>query len=136
MNDPATKEPIILDAPHQIRGGTYAENGTDEAWLSVTFNYARWYRRDGVFTGHKSPHGFDGIRSIDGMTGAESIPVLKHAISVLESTEDDLSEEEVSEYNDTGVFGYWVPTRANAIRPLYGLLAFAQLHPDGVWDVD
>ncbi len=28
---------------------------------------------------------------------------------------------------------YWQPTAANAIRPLYQLIAFSQLRPDGVW---
>ena len=32
--------------------------------------------------------------------------------------------------------GYWVATRENAIRPLYQLLAMAQMRPDGVWEGD
>ena len=31
---------------------------------------------------------------------------------------------------------YWQPTAANAIRPLYQLIAFAKMRPDGVWDGD
>ena len=31
---------------------------------------------------------------------------------------------------------YWLPTRTNAIRPLYQLLALAQMRPDGVWEGD
>ena len=39
LNDPVTKEPIQLDAPHQMQGGTYAVGGTTEAWLNITWNY-------------------------------------------------------------------------------------------------
>ena len=31
---------------------------------------------------------------------------------------------------------YWEATAANAIRPLYQLLAMARLRPDGIWDGD
>ena len=31
---------------------------------------------------------------------------------------------------------YWAETAGNAIRPLYQLLAFAKLRPDGIWDGD
>lgn len=31
---------------------------------------------------------------------------------------------------------YWEATAANAIRPLYKLIAIAELRPDGVWDGD
>ena len=42
-------------------------------------------------------------------------------------------EYDVSE-GDTG--DYWADTAANAIRPLYKLIAMAQMRPDGVWDGD
>ena len=31
---------------------------------------------------------------------------------------------------------YWDATASNAVKPLYQLLAFAELRPDGVWMVD
>lgn len=31
---------------------------------------------------------------------------------------------------------YWLATAANAIRPLWQLIAFAELRPDGIWDGD
>ena len=110
--DPVTKEVIDLDAPHQIKGGTYAIGGTSEAWLNITYNYAdRFYR---VF-------GEKGIRIIYGMTGAESIPVIKAAMDKLS---DDVSDD------------YWKSTDGNAKKSLAGLLAFAQMRPDGIWDGD
>lgn len=112
LNDPVTKEAIMLDAPHQIRGGIYALGGTQEAYLNITYNYAKHYYR--VF-------GDDGIRSIYGMTGAESIPIIKAAMAQLG---DDVDGD------------YWKSTEGNAKRALAGLLAFAQMRPDGIWDGD
>lgn len=112
LQDPVTHETILFDAPHLIRGGCYAVGETREAWLKITWNYADYYYR--VF-------GEKGIRTIYGMTGAESIPILKAA---MESLSDDASKD------------YWAATEGNAKRALAGLLAFAQLRPDGVWEGD
>ena len=127
--DPVTKKTLVTDTPHQMRGGTYAIGGTDEMWLSVTYNYGRWYRKDYAF-------GENGIRSINGLSGAESIPVLKKAITGLEESKEELPEEEINQCLEQGVSGYWMPTKENAIRPLYQLLAMAQMRPDGVWESD
>lgn len=129
LKDPVTKETLEMDTPHQMKGGTYALGGTTEMWLNITYNYSRWYTRKEAF-------GEEGIRSIYGMSGAKSIPVLTNAITGLESLNEDLTDEEIQTFNEQGVDGYWLPTRENAIRPLYQLLAFAQLRPDGVWDGD
>ena len=133
--DPVTKEVLELDALHQMKGGTHALGGTKEAWLNITYNYSPWYYKSEVF-----PVADDGkskgIRAIYGMTGAESIPVLRNAITVLEHITEDISDDERKEYEKQGVAGYWIPTRINAIRPLYSLLAFAQMRPDGLWEGD
>ena len=110
--DPVTKETLEIENPHQIRGGTYAVGGTTEAWLNITWNYAPFYYE--VF-------GEKGIRTIYGMTGAESIPVIKAA---MEKLGDDVDPD------------YWKATPGNAKRALAGLLALAQLRPDGVWTGD
>lgn len=132
--EPATKETVLLDNPHYMRGGMYAAGGTQEAWLNVTYNYAKWYYAEGVFPtkGGKSK----GIRTIYGMSGAESIPVLKKAIHALESMTEDISGEERARHESQGATGYWMPTRENAIKPLYQLLALAQMRPDGIWEGD
>lgn len=127
--DPVTKETLTMDAPHQMRGGTYAIGGTAEMWLSITYNYATWYYKDYAF-------GENGIRSIYGLSGAESIPVLRKVITGLENSKEELSADEAKECLDQGVSGYWMPTRENAIKPLYQLLAMAQMRPDGVWEGD
>lgn len=112
LRHPVTKETLEMDTPHQMRGGTYAVGGTQEAWLNITYNYAPHFCR---VMGEK------GIRTIYGMTGAESIPVLKEAMAAL---------------NDDVVDDYWQPTEGNAKAALAGLLALAQMRPDGVWDGD
>ena len=66
--DPVTRETLTMDAPHQMRGGTYAIEGTDEMWVNITYNYARWYYKDYAF-------GEKGIRSIYGLSGAERTPM-------------------------------------------------------------
>lgn len=134
LKDPVTKEVLTMDAPCQIKGGTYAVGGTDEMWLKITYNYSRWYYKEGVFPSKDSES--KGIRTIYGMSGAESIPVLKAAISALENSTEEISDEERRECEEQGATGYWMPTRENAIKPLYSLLAFAQMRPDGVWDGD
>lgn len=133
LRDPVTDDVIRAESKHLIAGGTYAIGGTDELWLNVTYNYSRWYYRAGVF-GPAS--GNKGIRTIYNMSGAESIPVLMNAIKALESTDEDISEDERAKYESQGCTGYWLPTRTNAIKPLYQLLAFARLRPDGVWQGD
>lgn len=110
--DPVTHKTIEFEAKHMVAGGTYALGGTSEAWLNITYNYSKHFRR--VF-------GEEGIRTIYGMSGSESIPVLKAAIAKLG---DDVSPD------------YWEATEGNAKKALNGLLAFAQMRPDGIWEGD
>ena len=112
LKNPDTNEPIEFDEPHQLRGGTYCVGGTTEATLNVTYNYAKHYYR---VLGDK------GIRSIYGMTGRESIPVLATAIAALGSDRSD---------------DYWAATEGNAKDALVGLFTLASRLPDGVWDGD
>lgn len=113
--DPVTNKPLKADSTHFIAGGMRAMGGTKELWLNVTYNYGHFYYQPEVF-------GENGIRSIYGKTGAESIPMLEKAISALGDDVDDSD--------------YWHATEGNAKRALYGLLAFAKMRPDGVWDGD
>lgn len=110
--DPITGKVLLLDEVHQMKGGTFALGGTREASLNVTYNYSKHYYR--VF-------GEKGIRTIYGLTGAESVKVLQDAIIKLgDDTDDD----------------YWKPTEGNAKAALYHLLALAIVRPDGIWDGD
>lgn len=109
--DPITNNTLEIDN-RQIKGGIYTIGGSKEAWLNITYNYGKFYYQT---------MGDNGIRTIYGMTGAESIPILKDAIAKLG---DNVSDD------------YWEPTEGNAKRALLGLLTFAQLRPDGIWNGD
>jgi len=125
LKDPVTGDILELDSPHQMKGGTYCVGGSVDASLNITWNYGKHYRR--VFPDRHSDHReatdgvLTGIRTIYGLTGAESIPVLQAAISQLgNGVADD----------------YWGATEGNAKRALIQLLSLAQMRPDGVWDGD
>lgn len=50
------------------------------------------------------------------------------------ATETFVSDTEIVDvYEGGGANDYWLPTAANAIRPLYQLIALSRLRPDGVW---
>lgn len=112
LNDPNTGEVIKFDEIHHVAGGTYVIFGTDEAWLNITYNYGNQFRK--VF-------GPKGIRTIYGMTGAESLQLLKEAINALDKKVDP---------------DYWKSTEGNARKALCGLAAFADVRPDGIWEGD
>jgi hypothetical protein len=132
--DPVTGETLELDAPHHMRGGTYAVGGTTRAHLNVTYNYYPQFSR--VFEQLPKPRAtapqwmrdgkgaettVSGIRTIYGLTGAESLPVLGRAISALgDDTDTD----------------YWKATDGNAKRALVQLRALASMRPDGLWSGD
>lgn len=130
LKDPVTKKTIEFDTPHQMRGGTFAVGGTLMAWLNVTYNYSCWYYHDGVFPNGK------GLRSIYGLSAADSVPVLESAIQKIQSFDENLFLDRIDECKQNGISGYWLPTRRNALAPLYQLLAMAKTRPDGVWDGD
>ena len=135
LKDPATNETIEFDEPHQMRGGMFAVGGTTEAWLNVTYNYSNYYyaatEGDERFFGklwYEEPKNL-GIRGIYGKTGAESIRMLHDMICRIEPMPDEICD-------DPDCKGYWKPTAKNAIKPLYQLIAMAQMRPDGIWDGD
>ena len=72
-----------------------------------------WLRKDG--------RPVSGVRTIYGLTGAESLPVLDKAISMLA---DDADTD------------YWKATDGNAKRALVQLRAMAAMRPDGLWAGD
>lgn len=109
LNDPVTKNVIELDDKHFMQGGTYQFGGTTEAWLNVTYNYSKDFRR---VLGDK------GIRTIYGKTGKESIDILDKGIDQLNGDADT---------------DYWAATEGNAKRSLIQLRIMAELRPDGVW---
>lgn len=103
--------------PHHFIGGTHALGGTTSPWLNVTYNYSSHFYR---------VMGNGGIRSIYGMTAAESLPVLTMAIDAL-GTDVDAD--------------YWAATEGNARKALLGLRGIAEQaivegKADARWDGD
>ena len=129
--DPVTEETLELDAPHHMRGGAYAVGGTTRSRLNVTYNYYPQFIR--VFDALTEPRPkapawmredeapVKGVRTIYGLTGAESLPVLDKAISMLA---DDVDPD------------YWKSTDGNAKLALLQLRALAAMRPDGLWSGD
>ena len=113
LSDPITKETIEFDQKHHMIGGTYCVGGTTEAWINITYNYAKYYYQH-IDEG-------EGIRFLYGKTGAETIPILEDTI---EKLGNDVSDD------------YWEATEGNAKRALYQLLSIAKMRPDGIWDGD
>lgn len=129
--DPITRRVLELDAPHQMRGGTYSMGGTTEAHLNITYNYGGHFYR--VFEELPAPRPLapawmheeggpvGGIRTLYGLSGAESLIVLDRAMALLK---DDVTDD------------YWEGTEGNAKRALMQLRALAAMRPDGIWDGD
>lgn len=143
LKDRVTGKTINFDQPHQMRGGTYAIGGTTEAWMNITYNYSNYYYEategdDRFFGKLEDDYEKDeprnlGIRGIYGKTGAESIPMLKDMIQrITENYSVDGHWISVEDVHDD----YWKSTAGNAVRPLFSLIAMAQMRPDGIWEGD
>ena len=148
LKDRVTGKTLEVDEPHFMTGGTYKPGGNTQLWLNVTWNYANYYYEatdgdprfahdeiscyysDGTTGPVETQYG---IRGLYGKTGAESIPLLNDMISRIKD-KYYRNGQWIEEQGPNG--DYWTPTAANAIKPLYKLLAMAQMRPDGVWDGD
>ena len=88
-------------------GGTYALDGTNQAYLNITYNYAPFY--------HKTIDEEQGLRWLYGKTGKECIGCLEHAVEVLGTKQSS---------------DYWEATAGNAGHALSILLKWAKEHPN------
>ena len=57
-------------------------------------------------------------------------------ITAIETNQTNTEVIETYTVSEGDTSNYWEKTAANAIKPLYQLIAMAQLRPDGVWDGD
>lgn len=96
---------------HQ-EGGTVAVDGTTDAELNVTFNYAEYY--------YDHLDDEDGLRALDGERAGDWIDDLEEAVEKLgtETTDD-----------------YWESTPGNAGRALEILLNWARRYPEATFEV-
>ena len=118
--DPVTKECLSTEEKHMIAGGTFCVGGTAEMTLNITYNYSNIINKKMKELGISKEDSYSYAHYIHGKTGAEAIKLLKKIIA---SLKDDVEND------------YWKATEGNAKRALYGLLAFSQLRPDGIWNV-
>lgn len=113
---------VMLKNKHMVTGGTYAVGGTDEAWISITYNYAPhyyrlWPRTDGgdapksafheMFTGHSG-----GIRSLYGRPIAEVVEMLSRGCETLKGEPDG---------------DYWRGSEGNAREALFRLKLICEM---------
>ncbi|MCI8976206.1 hypothetical protein D5282_02570 [bacterium 1xD8-48] len=172
LKEPVTGETAKVPG-HLMTGGTYMadyhpETGTftpalnTDAHLNITYNYGCYYCEI---------YEEEGIRSIYGLSGVDSIPILEKMTSflnekykkkgkwittkrkttiyydrngnkiddilvLLHKPADVRKEETELEVNEGDTSDYWLATAANAIKPLYQLIALAKMRPDCIWDGD
>lgn len=135
LRDPITNK--VAEVPgHLMIGGTYLADYHLEtrtftpalntnAELNITYNYSHYYNET-----YKDL----GIRAIYGISGLDSIPMLEKMIeNIKRKYLNDEVENRTSEY---GTSNYWDSTAANAVKPLYQLIALAKMRPKCVWDGD
>lgn len=141
--------------------GTFSPAVNTEAELNITYNYGSYYREvyeDGI----RHIYGMQGADSIavlenmiqqieekyrkDGewiTTKRVKTIYLDDKGNYIENVVDVITKKmsyteerrEVEVYEGPNE-DYWEPTAANAIKPLYQLLALAKLRPDCIWDGD
>lgn len=152
-------------ADYNADTGKFTPSATTEAWLNVTYNYAGYYY-DVAEKGIRTIYGKSGAESIpilqdiiDGII-AKYKPNgkwLNTERTLYRYYDNNGKEITYDEYTDANIHSpakgyrtedytvtisegdvtdYWMDTAANALRPLYQLLAMAQLRPDGIWEGD
>jgi hypothetical protein len=110
LKDPETGEYCKLKELSLLKGGTYPLGGTHLAKFNITYNYSKIFH---------TLFGENGIATIYGLSGSESILLLTEAILKLE--------------NNDGETDYWLATNGNAKIALEGLLYLAGQCPTGIW---
>ena len=98
---------------HHIKGGIFILGGTDEASISITYNYSPYF--------YQYIDKEKGIRYLYGRKVKDTVPLLESIIKQMEESDDR---------------DYWTATEGNARKALENLLLLAELFPDGYWDGD
>ena len=147
--DPVTNEPVMLEQPHYIRGGTYADGGTSELWFNITYNYAPFYYRAETLGESTKVYGevpVDGCLPVlreetGGIPGLAYLTISQARERVLKAIQhlrDEPLDENGNQYEPVSLLdgdrihatSYWAPTEANARRALLGLMEILLLAPD------
>ena len=102
--DKGTYETVTLPERHYLGGGTFAIDGTPEAWLNVTYNYGEFY--------------YDLMDEDKGIRAIYGIP-LRDAIGLLDGTIAKLGTEPPDD-------DYWKSSPGNARKALENLRDLAK----------
>lgn len=148
-------------ADYHPETGTFTPALNTEAHLNVTYNYGCYYRE--VYeNGIREIYGMQGVDSISILENMISVISdrykkddtwisTKRTKTIYYDEEGNEVEgilvflkqkisakEEIIEYevNEGDTSDYWLATAANALKPLYQLLALAKMRPDCIWDGD
>jgi hypothetical protein len=113
MYDPETKKTVNFKYKHGYQGSNFILGGTTEAFVNITYNYAKYYKE----TIDKDT----GLYSLHNKTGKEALPIIQKAINELGI-----------DYNEN----YWAATRGNAGYALLAIEFFCRMRPDGIIKVD
>lgn len=100
---PDTRETLLFKGPHQLRGGTYALGGTNEAWVNITYNYGGHLRK---------ALGPDGLMGLNRMPVGQALTLISQGLGLLG---DDIDDD------------YWKPTEGNAKLALIDLGSLCML---------
>lgn len=148
-------------ADYHPETGTFTPALNTEAHLNITYNYAPYYREVYPENGIRTIYGRSGVDSITILENLiEKIKAKyyvderwittkrmeriyfdkdRNRIDLFDAIHEDIEYE--AEDIEVDIFegdvdDYWKATAANAIRPLYQLIALAKMRPDGIWDGD
>ena len=102
---------LELEFFHNIRGGTYSVEGTNKAYLNITYNYSRFFYKLWE----------QGLNMLNSKNSKEVIPILKESIEKLGSK--------------TTTNNYWESTAGNVGKALQDLLELCELYPEGTINV-
>lgn len=101
---------------HNIKGGTYADGGTSEAELNLTYNYCKFY--------------YDLIDKDKGIKWIND-KLIKDTLDKLREAANKLKDNETNDY--------WESTEGNAKRALLNLIeigtAAIKVDANAIWDI-
>ncbi len=149
-------------ADYHPESGTFTPALNTEASLNITYYYGHYYYEiygeDGIRAIY-GVSGFDSILMLEKMIASLNDKYKKKGewirtkrnktiyydkngneiegiIAVMNKTMPVRKEEIEFEVSEGDTSDYWMDTAANAIKPLYQLMALAKMRPDCIWDGD
>ena len=149
-------------ADYHPESGTFTPALNTEADLNITYNYGHDYYEIYEEAGIRAIYGvsgFDSILMLEKMITFlnekykkngewirtkrkktiyydENGNEIEGIVALINKITPVRKEEVEFEVNEGDTSDYWMDTAANAIKPLYQLIALAKMRPDCIWDGD